>query len=53
MIDWLDLASKRIPVPSVAGLISSSSCRTLVPSSLGVDGTWFTVDSDHSFSLPC
>ena len=47
------LSSKGIPVPSVAGFTSSSSCGTLVLSSLGVDVIWFTVNSDHSCSLPC
>ena len=46
------LASQGIPVPSVAGF-TSSSCRTSVLSSLGVDVIWFTIDSGHSCSLPC
>ena len=50
---WFGLVSQGIPVPSIAGLTSSSSCRTLVPSSLGVDNIWITVDSGRSCSLPC
>ena len=46
------LALQGIPVPSVAGF-TSSSCRTSVLSSLGVDVIWFTIDSGHSCSLPC
>ena len=46
------LASQGIPVPSVAGF-TSSSCRTSVLSSLGVDVIWFTINSGHSCSLPC
>ena len=46
------LASQGIPVPSVAGF-TSSTCRTSVLSSLGVDVIWFTIDSGHSCSLPC
>ena len=45
-------ASQGIPVPSVAGF-TSSSCRTSVLSSFGVDVIWFTIDSGHSCSLPC
>ena len=46
------LALKGIPVPLVAGF-TSSSCRTSVLSSLGVDVIWFTINSGHSCSLPC
>ena len=46
------LASQGIPVPSVADF-TSPSCRTSVPSSLGVDVIWFTIDSSHSCSSPC
>ena len=46
------LALQGIPVPSAAGF-TSSSCRTSVLSSLGVDVIWFTIDFGHSCSLPC
>ena len=46
------LASQGIPVPSVAGF-TSSTCRTSVLSSLGVDVIWFTINSGNSCSLPC
>ena len=44
------LALQGIPVPSVAGF-TSSSCRTSVLSSLGVDVIWFTINSGHSCSF--
>ena len=48
----IGFASQGIFVPSVAGF-TSSSCRTLVLSSFGVDVIWFTLDSGHSCSLTC